>query len=96
VTFILHVAVATIAAYSVMTVPEFIKPWLQTFRSRQRQARRRVGSTTIGRVKTQGKPKINKDKMLIALIQQLMQKPAKGGEKSAAVQEEQENIHFDF
>jgi hypothetical protein len=96
VTFILHVAVATIAAYSVMTVPEFIKPWLQTFRSRQRQARRRVGSTTIGRVKIQGKPKLNKDKMLIALIQQLMQKPAKGGEKSAAVQEEQENIHFDF
>ena len=96
VTFILHAAVATIAAYAVMTVPEFIKPWIQTFRSRQRQARRGHGANLVQRVKTPGISKLNKDKMLIALIQQLMQKQTKGGEKSAAVQEEQENIHFDF
>jgi hypothetical protein len=92
VTFILHVAVATIAAYAVMTVPELLKPWIQTFRSRQRQARRGRGSTAVRSVKTQGMPKLNKDKMLIALIQRQMQKQAKGGERP----DEQEKIHFDF
>lgn len=40
VTFILHVAVATIAVYAVTTLPELIKPWLKTFKRQQRQARR--------------------------------------------------------
>jgi hypothetical protein len=96
VTFILHVAVATIAAYAVMTVPEFIKPWIGTFRSRQRQARRGRGATAVQRVKAPGMSKLSKDKMLIALTQQLMQKQTKGAEKSAAVQDDQEKIHFDF
>jgi cytochrome c oxidase assembly factor CtaG len=96
VTFILHVAVATIAAYAVMTVPEFIKPWIRTFRSRQRQARRGRGATAVQSVKTPGLSKLSKDKMLIALTQQLMQKQAKGGERPAAVQDGQEKIHFDF
>jgi hypothetical protein len=96
VTFILHVAVATIAAYAVMTVPEFIKPWMRTFRLHQRQARRGHGAAAVQSVKTQGMPKLSKDKMLIALVQQLMQKQAKGGESPAAVQDDQEKIHFDF
>ncbi len=96
VTFILHVAVATIAAYAVMTVPEFLKPWLQTFRFRQRQARRGHGAPAVQSVKTAGISKLSKDKILIALIQQLMQKQAKGGESPAVVQDDQEKIHFDF
>jgi hypothetical protein len=40
VTFVLHVAVATIAAYAAMTLPEFIKPWMRAFKVRQRQMRR--------------------------------------------------------
>jgi hypothetical protein len=96
VTFILHVAVATIAAYAVMTVPEFLKPWLQTFRFRQRQARRGHGAPAVQSVKTPGISKLSRDKILIALIQQLMQKQAKGGESPAVVQDDQEKIHFDF
>jgi hypothetical protein len=96
VTFILHVAVATIAAYAVMTVPEFLKPWMQTFRFRQRQARRGHGAPAVQSVKTAGISKLSKDKILIALIQQLMQKQAKGGESPAVVQDDQEKIHFDF
>jgi hypothetical protein len=96
VTFILHVAVATIAAYAVMTVPEFLKPWMQTFRFRQRQARRGHGAPAVQSVKTAGISKLSKDKILIALIQQLMQKQAKGGESPTVVQDDQEKIHFDF
>ncbi len=96
VTFILHVAVATILAYAAMTIPEFIKPWLRTFRFRQRQARRILGNTAVRSVKTQGTTKLNKDRMLIALVEQLMQKQTKGKERSAAERDDQENIHFDF
>ena len=59
VTFILHVAVATIAAYAAMTLPEFIKPWMRAFKVRQRQMRR--GRYTVegkrSKVKGQMKPK---------------------------------------
>lgn len=96
VTFILHVAVATILAYAVMTVPEFIKPWLRTFKFRQRQARRIRGNTAVLSVKTLGTPKLNKDRMLIALVEQLMQKQTKGKERPAEDRDDQENIHFDF
>ena len=96
VTFILHVAVATILAYAAMTIPEFIKPWLRTFRFRQRQARRIHGNTAVRSVKTQGTPKLNKDRMLIALVEQLMQKQTKGKERSAVDRDDQENIHFEF
>lgn len=96
VTFILHVAVATILAYAAMTIPEFIKPWLRTFRFRQRQARRIHGNTAVRNVKTQRTPKLNKDRMLIALVEQLMQKQTKGKERPAADRDDQENIHFDF
>ncbi len=96
VTFILHVAVATILAYAAMTVPEFIKPWLRTFKFRQRQARRVHSSAVLRSVKTQGAPKLNKDRMLIALVEQLMQKHTKGKERPAADRDDQENIHFDF
>ena len=96
VTFILHVAVATILAYAAMTIPEFIKPWLRTFRFRQRQARRILGNTAVRSVMTQGTTKLNKDRMLIALVEQLMQKQTKGNERPAADRDDQENIHFDF
>jgi len=96
VTFILHVAVATIAAYAVATLPEFVKPWMRTFRFRQRQSRRVRGAAhSVQGVRVQGMSKLNKDKMLVALIEQLMQKQAKGGERRAA-RDDQENIHFDF
>ena len=96
VTFILHVAVATILAYVVMTIPEFIKPWIRTFRFRQRQARRAHNSAAVRSVRPKGMPKLNKDRMLIALVEQLMQKQTKGRERPAAVRDDQENIHFDF
>lgn len=38
--FVLHVAVATVIAYGVMTLPEFIKPYWKLFRWKQRAARR--------------------------------------------------------
>ncbi len=99
VTFILHVAVATIAAYAVATVPEFVKPWMRTFRFRQRQSRRIRGAAAahpVQGMRVQGMSKLNKDKMLIALIEQLMQKQTKGRERPAAVRDDQENIYFDF
>lgn len=38
--FILHVAVGTIVVYGAATAPELIKPWMRSFRRKQRQARR--------------------------------------------------------
>ncbi len=38
--FILHVAVGTIVVYGVATAPELLKPWLRSFRQKQRQLRR--------------------------------------------------------
>lgn len=40
VTFVLHVAVTTIAAYVAYTLPEIAKPWVKTFRWKRRAERR--------------------------------------------------------
>jgi hypothetical protein len=65
---------------------------MRTFRSHQRQARRGRGATAVQSVKAPGMSKLSKDKMLIALTQQLLQKQAKSGERPA----DPEKIHFDF
>ena len=39
--FILHVAVGTIAAYVVYTLPEILKPWMRTMRKSRRGGRGR-------------------------------------------------------
>lgn len=40
VTFILHVAVATILSYAALTAPELLKPWLKTLRRKRRGTHR--------------------------------------------------------
>lgn len=40
VTFVLHVAVATILSFVAFTAPELLKPWMRTLRRKRRAARR--------------------------------------------------------
>jgi hypothetical protein len=75
VTFILHVAVATIAAYAVMLIPEYIKPWMKALRWKRRQARKarrqgRANEPTVQRI-----PKLNANSMLLSLLARQMGSP---------------------
>lgn len=71
VTFILHVAVATIAAYAAMLIPEYIKPWMQALRWKQRQTRkaRRHGRMPEQTIKA---PRMNTNAVLMALLRSQM------------------------
>jgi hypothetical protein len=40
VSFVLHVAVATILSYIAYTLPEFVKPWMKILRTNRRRGRR--------------------------------------------------------
>jgi hypothetical protein len=40
VSFVLHVAVATIVSYIAYTLPEFVKPWMNMMRTNRRRGRR--------------------------------------------------------
>lgn len=40
VSFVLHVAVATIVSYIAYTLPEFVKPWMKMMRTNRRRGRR--------------------------------------------------------
>lgn len=74
VTFVLHVAVATLAMYAVTTIPHVVKPWLRTFRWKQRAARRGAGAIHTARLSS---PKVNKDALLMAFLEREMSR--KGG-----------------
>jgi hypothetical protein len=67
VTFILHVAVATIAVYALTLIPEYVMPWLKVFKIKQRQDRkaRRHGRMPepIARA-----PRLNVNKVLLSLL----------------------------
>jgi hypothetical protein len=70
VTFILHVAVATIAAYAVTLVPEYVSPWLKALRWKRRQFRR--GRASPVDVSAPRMPKLNgRDQMLLTLMRQM-------------------------
>lgn len=59
VTFILHVAVGTVAAYVVVGLPAIVKPWVRMFRQKQRGMRR-------GRIVVQAKtPTIKPGKLTV-------------------------------
>ena len=70
VTFILHVAVATIAAYAVMLIPEYVLPWLKAFRWK-RGGRRRMESGRRS-VSLPSMPRVaRKDQLMIQMMAQL-------------------------
>lgn len=72
VNFVLHVAVATIIGYVVMTLPEFVKPWIKTFRWKQRSVRR--GRTVEKIAAPAGIKLTRKDQALYWLIEQAAKK----------------------
>lgn len=75
VTFILHVAVATIAAYAVMLIPEYVLPWLKALRwkrSGRRSAEGRRQKTEDGRQAVLSMPKFRgKDQLLMQMLAQM-------------------------
>ena len=76
-TFVLHVAVTTALAYGAYTIPEIIKPWLKTFRWKQRAIRhgRHEGkwqsgpNAHWGRTGSQGPKLTRNDLILMSLLQ---------------------------
>jgi uncharacterized membrane protein YcjF (UPF0283 family) len=92
VTFILHVAVATIAVYALTLIPEYVMPWLKVFKIKQRQARkaRRHGRIPEPTVKA---PRLNANSMLISLLARQM--GVSKNHKSVQY-EEPPSIHLDL
>jgi len=68
VTFIMHVAVATIVSYVAYTLPDFVKPWLKALRSGPRRTRRH---NNVKKIRTSGR--ITNDQILKLLLSQQMQ-----------------------
>jgi hypothetical protein len=75
VTFVLHIAVATIAVYAVTTLPELIKPWMKTFRWRQRQARRGRSHMKPATKSSPRMPKLKAGQQPVVMIVKDEQKP---------------------
>lgn len=77
--FALHVAWITILGFLATTLPKMVKPWLRTFRWKQRQMRRQRFSGSAGqRAKL---PRINKDAMLMTFIEREMHRQRNGRER---------------
>jgi len=66
VTFILHVAVATIAAWVVFGLPEIVKPWLRMFRRTPAHRRRSAPQAAAPRG-----ARLNKDQVLMWMASQM-------------------------
>lgn len=94
VTFILHVAVATIAAYAVMLVPEYVKPWLKVFRWKQRQVRR--GRTPQVETAPARSPRMNKDQALAWMVSQMAAKNNPAPKRKTTGDNDEHNIRLDF
>jgi hypothetical protein len=92
VTFILHVAVATIAAYAAMLIPEYIKPWMQALRWKQRQARK---ARRHGRIPEQATraPRLNANSLLISLLARQM---GASNNRTPVQREDPPSIHLDL
>lgn len=92
VTFILHVAVATIAAYAAMLIPEYIKPWMQALQWKQRQARK---ARRHGRMPepTARAPRLNANSMLMSLLAKQM---GVSNNRTPVQREEPPSIHLDL
>lgn len=65
VTFILHVAVATIASWAAFTLPELLKPWRRALRKKRRLARRQPTQVAAPRA-----PRMNYAALLRLLLTQ--------------------------
>jgi len=96
VNFLLHAAVATILGYAAMVLPEFIKPWLKTFRWKQR-AVRRGRAREIAPAPAAPARMTHKDQALLWLVQQMSKgSPVVSKTKRVETKEEDPGIRLNF
>ena len=68
--FILHVAAATIVGYAVTLIPEYVLPWLKSFR--RKRGGRRTGNGDRRSVSVPSMPKFGrKDQLLMQMLAQM-------------------------
>lgn len=89
--FVLHATVATIIGYVAMTLPEYIKPWLKTFRWKQRQARR-VSRRPVQSIE----PVMNSRKLTVDQILRLLAPASTTIKKMPHAQEPDERVDLKF
>ena len=92
-TFVLHVAVVTIASYVAFTLPEIFKPWLQMLRWKRR-ASKRVPHPQSHRHTPERQKALTADQLLRLYMMQSLTKSRRPG--PPAPPPSQDDIHLNF
>lgn len=81
ITFVLHVAVVTIAVWAVTTLPDLVKPWMRALKWKRKQAKRGGPSTILrqrsGQALRTRTPRLTSDQMMKLYMMQFLSQERK-------------------